>query len=91
MKGIARLSFQNGGLFLPIKTPYEREVIFEYADQYAKRYGLVRLEIDRCECVVRLRGEKPETCVTCGQRLGAVAYAVAAQTFCRLCARHNLQ
>jgi hypothetical protein len=87
MKGIARLSFEDGGLFLPVKTPYEREVLFEYADQYAKRYGRVRLEIDRRECIVRLRGERAETCVTCGRRVDGVAYAVGARTLCRLCAR----
>ena len=90
MKGIARLSFDNGGLFLPVKTPYEREVLFEYADQYAKRHGRVRLEIDRRECIVRLRGEQPETCVTCGHRVDGVAYAVGARTLCRLCARRDL-
>jgi hypothetical protein len=91
MKGIARLSFQDGGLFLPVKTPYEREVLFEYADQYAKRHGRVRLEIDRRECVVRVHGEKPETCNTCGHRLDSVAYTVGAQTFCRFCARRDLE
>ena len=55
MKGIARLSFHDGGLFLPVRTPYDHEVLFEYADRYAKRYGRVRLEIDRHECTVRRR------------------------------------
>lgn len=90
MKSIARLSFQDGGLFLPAKTPYDREVLFEYADQYARRYGRVRLELDHHECIVRLRGEHPETCVTCGHWVGGVAYAVGARTLCRFCARRDL-
>jgi hypothetical protein len=76
MKGIARLSFHDGGFVLPVNTPYEREVVFEYADQCAKRHGRVRLEIDRRECTVRVRGEQPETCVTCGHRVDGVAYAL---------------
>jgi hypothetical protein len=89
-KGIARLSFQDGGLFLPVKTAYDREVLFEYADQYAKRHGRVRIEIDRRECIAQLRGAEPETCITCGHRLEGVAYIVGAETFCRHCARRDL-
>ena len=90
MRNIARLSFHNGGFFLPVKTPYEREVLFEYADQYAKRHGSVRLEIDRNECIVRLRAEQSETCAACGQRLDGVTYAVGGRTLCRFCARRDL-
>ncbi len=90
MKGIARLSFHDGGLFLPVKTPYEREILFEYADEYARRHGCVRLEVDRSECIVRLRGEQPEACTVCGQRLDRVTYAMGARTLCRFCARRDL-
>jgi hypothetical protein len=90
MKGIARLSFHDGGLVLPVKTPYERETLFEYADQYAKRHGRVRLEIDRRECIVRARGEQPETCVSCGQRVEGVTYTLGARTLCHVCARRHL-
>ncbi len=90
MKGIARLSFHDGGLFLPAKTPYDREVLFEYADQYARRHGRVRLEVDRQEFVVRARGEQAETCVKCGQTLESVTYAFGARTLCRFCARRDL-
>ncbi len=90
MKGIARLSFRDGGLLLPAKTPYEREVLFEYADQYAKRHGRIRLEVNRHECIVCARGEQAETCVTCGQRLESVTYALGTRTLCRFCARRDL-
>ncbi len=90
MKGIARLSFHDGGLFLPAKTPYDRQVLFEYADQYAKRHGSVRLEVDRQECIVRARGERAETCVACGERLESVTYALGPRTLCRYCARRDL-
>ena len=90
MKGIARLSFHDGGLFLPVKTPYDHEVLFEYADRYAKRHGRVRLELDRHECVARLPGEQPETCVSCGQRLDSVRYDIGGRTLCRFCARRDL-
>jgi hypothetical protein len=83
MKGIARRSFHDGGLVLPVKTPYEREVLFEYADQYARRHGCVRLEIDRRECIVRVRGGQPETCVSCGHRVDGVAYALGARNLLR--------
>ena len=90
MKGIAQIRFQGGGIFLPVKTPYEREVLFEYADQCAKRHGQVRLEVGRHECTVSSRTDIPVTCAECTERLDHLSYAFGGRTLCRFCARQAL-
>lgn len=90
MKDIARLVFPDGGVVLPVKTPYDREVLFEYADQFAKRHGRVRIELGRTRCVARLCTGRHEHCASCGCRLDRVSYALSAQTLCRFCARRDL-
>lgn len=90
MKDSARLSFRDGGMVLPVNTPYDREVLFEYADQYARRHGRVRIEIGRRECIASVCKDQPEVCVSCGRRLDRVSYAMSARTLCRFCARRDL-
>lgn len=90
MKDIARLVFQDGGVVLPVKTPYDRELLFEYADQCVKRHGRVRIEIGHRRCVAKLCKDQPETCASCGSRLDRISYAIRAGTFCRFCARRDL-
>ena len=86
----ARLVVPDGGVVLPVTTPYEREVLFEYADQFAKLHGRVRIEMGRTRCVARLCAGRAEHCASCGCPLDRVSYALKAQTLCRFCARRDL-
>ena len=91
MKGVARISFQGGGLFLPVKTPYEREVLFEHVDRYAKRHGRVRVELNRREWNVHLSNGHPERCGVCNRGLDNLTYALGGRSLCIVCARRELR
>lgn len=92
MKGVARISFHGGALFLPVKTPYDREVLFEHLDLYAKRHGAVRVELNRREwTVTRSNGEAIPQCSLCSRRLDALSFALGGRTLCALCAKRDVR
>jgi len=90
MKSIAQVSFPGGGLFLPAKTPYERQVLFEYVDQYTKRHGRVRFSLNRRECTVTVSDQPPTQCAVCDQRLDHLTYSLAGRRLCRYCVSQDL-
>lgn len=88
MKGVARISFPNGVLLLPAKTPYEREMVFEHADQFARRHGHVEVEIGRSELTVALCDDATiERCSACRQELDRLVYTLKSRSLCAHCAR----
>lgn len=91
MKGVARISFHGGALFVPVKTPYERELLFEHVDLYTKRHGQVLLELDQREWTVRRANDHPELCTTCGRRLDLLSYALGERTLCSQCVRRDIR
>ena len=91
MKGVARISFLGGALFVPVKTPYERELLFEHLDLYAKLHGQVRLEFNRSEWTVRRAGAQSEQCGSCGRQLNTLAYALGGHSLCPSCARRDIR
>jgi hypothetical protein len=93
MKGVARISFHGGALFVPVKTPYDREVLFEHLDLYAKRHGTVRVELNRREWLVSSRSdaENAPSCTECDRRLEALTYALGGRTLCGFCAKRDVK
>ena len=92
MKGVARISFQGGALFVPVKTPYDREVLFEHLDLYAKRHGMVRVELNRREWTVfKTNGAEVPVCEVCDRRLDALTYALGGRTLCAFCAKRDVR
>jgi hypothetical protein len=88
MKGVARISFPNGVLLLPAKTPYERETVFEHADQFARRYGHAELQLGRSELLVALCTDSPALrCSVCRQELDRLVYTLKSRALCAHCAR----
>lgn len=92
MKGVARISFHGGALFMPLRTPYDREVLFEHVDLYARRHGSVRVEFGRRELTVQNGGpaDEPE-CASCGRHLDALTYILGGRSLCALCARRDVR
>lgn len=90
MKGVARISFQGGGLFLPVKTPYERKLFFEHIDLYARRHGQIRVELNRTQCSVSLNNEEKGYCAACERLLDQLTYAFQDRSLCGRCARRDL-
>lgn len=91
MSGIARISFQGGGLIIPSKTPYERQLLFEHVAQYAKRHGRVRVELDRQRWTVTAVDDRSQVCEICNQRPDNLSYVSQARSLCHPCARRALR
>jgi hypothetical protein len=91
VKGVARISFQGGALFVPAKTPYEREVLFEHLDLYAKRHGTIRVELDRREWTVRQTEKEQVVCAACGHRVDALAWALGGRSLCGVCGKRDVR
>lgn len=92
MKGVARISFPGGALFVPAKTPYDRELLFESLDLYARRHGTVRVELNRRQMTVtRSNGPQPLTCAACDRPLDLLTYALGSRTLCGDCARRDVR
>ena len=91
MKGVARIFFHGGALFLPARTPYDRELLFEHLDLYAKRHGSIRVELDRREWTVKRSDvAKPPVCATCARRLDNLTYALGGRNLCGFCAKRDV-
>jgi hypothetical protein len=91
MKGVARISFHGGGLLLPAKTPYERELLFEHITDCTKRHGQVRLEFNRREWFVRLNTSPADVCTACRQPLEKVTYTIGEHRLCGQCIRRHIR
>jgi hypothetical protein len=39
MRGLARISFARGALLLPMRNPYDHDVLCEHVDAYARQHG----------------------------------------------------
>ena len=92
MKGVARISFQGGALFVPVKTPYDRELLFEHLDLYARRHGTIRVDLNRRELTVRKTDDQTKpVCSICQRRLDTLTYALAGRTLCGACARKDVK
>jgi hypothetical protein len=91
MKGVARISFQGGALFVPVKTPYDREVLFEHLDLYAKRHGTVRVELNSRNWTVKAAGDSARVCEVCEKRLDVLTYLLGGRVLCGFCAKRDVR
>ena len=88
MKGIAHLSLQGGGLFLPAHTPYDRQLLFEHVEASAKRHGDVRLDWRHQHWTVSLSNGQREVCAACRRSLNnLMTYRFDGLILCAWCAR----
>jgi len=73
---------------MPARSAYDRELVFEQAEVYARRHGKVRLELDRHEMLISLvRGDASRPCAECGQREAVLSFSVGSRPLCRHCIR----
>jgi hypothetical protein len=88
MKGVARISFQGGALLVPARTRYDQQIAFEHASTYARRYGLVRLELERKKFTISVvPGNERRVCARCDYPLENLTYALGGHGLCLRCAR----
>ena len=85
---VAKIHFHTGALLLPANNPYDREVVFEEADFYARRYGSVDVELGRSAMhAARCNGDAGLACAHCHEPLRAVSFRVGERRFCTDCAK----
>jgi hypothetical protein len=74
MNEIAHLFYRGGGLVLPAKTPYEREVLVECIEVTTKRHGNLRIEVDGRSWTIRLSNGARSVCDSCSQWPNDLSY-----------------
>jgi hypothetical protein len=88
MNSIACVRFDDGALVMPARSEYDRELVFEQAEFYARRHGTVRLELDRREMLIsRVTGQATRPCGHCGERDAGLSFVVGRRRLCRRCIR----
>lgn len=87
MSTVAQISFQGGGLVVPARDQYDREVAFEHAEAYARRHGHVRFELNGDTMMIGLNGTSGHTCSACSMVLGLLTYTYGHRYLCARCVR----
>lgn len=85
----AHLTFAGGGLLLPAGTPYERQILRDYALNLVRVKENVRIEVDRKTWMLeRSSGERAVPCHACKQEVKVAAlYRPGQKTrYCAACA-----
>ncbi len=87
----AHVMFGNGGLVLPNRTPYERQILQDYVVDQAHHTDKLRIRIGRMLWVAeRPRDDRPMVCVHCRRPLKVAALHASGSeaTYCAACALH---
>lgn len=88
--GVARISFQGGCLLMPSKNRYDRELVFEQAEFYARRHGTATLELSRRQMLISpANPDANGTCHGCADRLDRLTFAIGGRQLCSRCARKS--
>lgn len=92
MSQIAQIRSDGGALLLPARDAYDREVVFEQAEFYARREGSVDLQLGHSEMRVSRSGVQGDApCARCHRPVGLVSYLMGARRLCTHCIRHSLR
>ena len=87
MRGIAHISFVGGGVFLPARNPYDRQVLVEHVADHVRSKGEVQVALDdRCWSVCMT--DTGTSCSSCGRSLHSVCHSPASglAAYCVRCA-----
>ena len=76
MTGIAHVSFPGGGIFLPARSPYDRQMLVEHVNDRVRIKGQVQVLVDDRRWMVHLRrGSLAACCASCGDPADSACYA----------------
>jgi len=92
LNGIAHVSFLGGGIFLPSRTPYDRQVLVEQVTHSVRAQGRVQVLIDDQRWLVqRNRGPSARRCARCSTPIRAACCSIAGDraAYCLCCAFEN--
>jgi hypothetical protein len=86
MRGIAHVSFESGGLFIPARTPYDRQMLVEHVADRTRSSGQVQVLVDDERWTVRRCGAV--NCESCGLsgKLACRSAGDDAKMYCLQCA-----
>jgi hypothetical protein len=87
MKHLARIFVDGGEFIFTTDAPYDSQLVFEYADRYAKLQGPIRLDFEGVQWTVNASGGDSVPCGRCGSRVEELSYAHHFQILCARCAR----
>ncbi len=90
MKDVAHISFEGGGLIIPVHTPYERQLMVEHVEASTKRHGCIRLEVNRRHWTISMNNGPGEVCASCTRWPDNLTYRSDGQSLCGQCARRAL-
>lgn len=94
MEGIAHVSFPGGGMFLPARSPYDRQILIEHIAARARANQPVQVLVDDLRWMVYVRsGRARAHCAACGCLLHSACYATALhdEGYCLACAFRDHQ
>ena len=76
-------------MFLPVETPYDQDVLFEYVRSIASAHRRVVVALERLRVLVSENGSRPHHCARCARVMlhGAMRCEVARRSLCARCAR----
>src|SRR5437879_780667 len=77
-KGVAHVSFPGGGMFVPARSPYDRELLAEHVIDRVRLKGNVQVLVDDERWLVHfLRGKGTVDCWRCGGAVDSICYCTA--------------
>jgi len=88
-RGIAHISFRGGGVFLPARDPYDRQILIDHVTQRVRTEGRVQVLVANHRWMVQAgAAHRAATCAACGQAVGTVCYSDMSNgaTHCARCA-----
>lgn len=88
-EGIAHVSFAGGGLFVPVRSPYDRQLLVDHVLDRVRVKGTVQVLVDRERWLVqRLRDSHTAGCCRCGSAVDAACCRAVHHTarYCVACA-----
>jgi hypothetical protein len=75
-EGIAHISFAGGGMFLPARNPYDRQMLAEHVGERARAKGQVQVLMgDQRWMVRRACGAAAVRCALCGMGSTTACYS----------------
>ena len=93
-RGIAHVSFSGGGIFLPARNPYDRQVLAEHVLSRVRAKGEVQVLIGNQRWLVQQRsGSRVAPCTRCQCSAPSACYlpAEGGAPYCVTCAFGDLE
>ncbi len=87
--GIAHVSFPGGGMFLPVRTPYDRQILVEHVGAYLNANGRVQVLVEGQRWMVQLTRDSPvPSCSSCGCSMDSACNSSVHReaVYCMMCA-----